>query len=95
MGRMSPFLGRSARKNPADRTVTLIGKPDCHLCEAARETVTKVAADLGCTVVERDITQDRALHDAYWEQIPVVLIDGAQHDFWRVDETRLRRALCG
>jgi len=27
--------------------------------------------------------------------IPVTLIDGVQHDFWRVDENRLRRALAG
>jgi len=27
--------------------------------------------------------------------IPVTLINGVQHDFWRVDENRLRRALAG
>jgi glutaredoxin len=90
---MSPLLGRKGRKNPADRTVTLIGKPDCHLCDDARAVVEKVAADLGCAVEERDITRDEELHRAYWEQIPVVLVDGAQHDFWRVDEARLRKAL--
>jgi hypothetical protein len=31
--------------------------------------------------------------DAYGEQIPVTLVDGRQHDFWRVDERRLRAAL--
>ncbi len=92
---MSPLLRRAARPDPAERVITLIGKPDCHLCEAARAIVTKVAADLGSTVEERDITRDRELYDRYWEQIPVVLIDGAQHDFWRVDETRLRKALGG
>jgi hypothetical protein len=29
------------------------------------------------------------------DEIPVTLVDGRQHDFWRVDETRLRRALGG
>jgi len=38
---------------------------------------------------------DPALQERYWEQIPVTLVDGKQHDFWRVDETRLRRALGG
>jgi hypothetical protein len=33
------------------------------------------------------------LYDRYWEQIPVVLVDGEQHTFWRVDEARLRAAL--
>ncbi len=90
---MSPLLGRRAPKSPADGTITLIGKPDCHLCEDARAVVLKVAAELGTAVEERDITQDQELYRKYWEQIPVVLVDGAQHDFWRVDEGRLRKAL--
>ncbi|MEQ4611432.1 glutaredoxin family protein [Streptomyces cavourensis] len=35
--------------------------------------------------VEKDITEDEELYKEYWEQIPVVLIDGEQHTFWRVD----------
>jgi hypothetical protein len=77
------------------RVVTLIGKPGCHLCDQARAVVEKVAAELGAVVEERDITRDKELYRKYWEQIPVVLVDGAQHDFWRVDEDRLRRALSG
>ena len=76
------------------RTVTLIGKPGCHLCDDARVVIEKVAAELGAAVDEQqDITQDEELYRQYWEQIPVVLVDGEQHDFWRVDEDRLRRAL--
>jgi hypothetical protein len=29
----------------------------------------------------------------YTDQVPVTFVDGAQHDFWRVDPIRLRRAL--
>lgn len=75
------------------RTVTLIGKPGCHLCDDARVVIEKVTGELGATVEERDITQDEELYRKYWEQIPVVLVDGEQHDFWRVDEGRLRKAL--
>ena len=75
------------------RTVTLIGKPGCHLCDDARVVVEKVAAEVGAVVEEQDITQDEALYARYWEQIPVVLVDGEQHTFWRVDEKRLRAAL--
>ncbi|MEU5344776.1 glutaredoxin family protein [Streptomyces sp. NPDC020766] len=76
-----------------ERLVTLIGKPGCHLCEDAQGVVEKVCADLGVPWEKKDITQDEELHREYWEQIPVVLVDGAQHTFWRVDEERLRRAL--
>ncbi|SEO15767.1 glutaredoxin family protein [Actinacidiphila rubida] len=75
------------------RTVTLIAKPGCHLCDDARAVIGKVAAETGAAVTEQDITQDAELYDRYWEQIPVVLVDGEQHTFWRVDEKRLRSAL--
>ncbi|MGP3954174.1 glutaredoxin family protein [Streptomyces sp. 7N604] len=90
---MSPLLPRTSRRNPADSTVTLIGKPGCHLCDDARKVIVAVCQELGAAWEEKDITQDAELHRKYWEQIPVVLVDGAQHDFWRVDPQRLRKAL--
>lgn len=57
--------------------------------------VAEVCAQTGAAWEERDITQDEELHRAYWEQIPVVLVDGEQHTFWRVDPGRLRRELEG
>jgi hypothetical protein len=73
--------------------VTIIGKPDCHLCEDARAVVAAVCAETGDVFVELSILEDPELADLYWEQIPVTLVDGAQHDFWRVDPVRLRAAL--
>lgn len=73
--------------------ITLITKPGCHLCGPAREVVERVARDLGVRWVELSILDDPELNAAYWEQIPVTLVDGVQHDFWRVDESRLRGAL--
>ena len=78
---------------PADHRITLLGKPGCHLCDDAREVVARVATDLGVPWDERSILDDRALLEEHADQIPVVLIDGAQHTFWRVDEARLRAAL--
>ena len=77
-------------------TVTLVGKPGCHLCDDARAIVRRVAEETGADVEELDITAegfDPALKEEYWEQIPVVLVDGRQHTFWRVDEGRLRKEL--
>jgi glutaredoxin len=73
--------------------ITLIGKPGCHLCDDARAVVARVAGDLEVGWTELDITQDRELAEKYWEQIPVTLVDGRRHDYWRVDEGRLRAAL--
>jgi Glutaredoxin-like domain (DUF836) len=73
--------------------ITLLTRPGCHLCEAARAVVARVAADLGVGWEERDITVSPADLTRYAEQIPVTLIDGVQHDFWQVSEVRLRAAL--
>lgn len=77
---------------PAPR-VTLLGRPGCHLCDDARATISKVASELGVAWEERDITQSEDDLRDYWEMIPVTLVDGVQHDFWRVSEDRLRAAL--
>lgn len=75
--------------------VTLYSKPGCHLCDDARAVVERVCADLGTTYDEISILSDPALQERYGEEIPVTLVDGRQHDFWRVDEARLREALAG
>lgn len=73
--------------------VTLYSRPGCHLCDDARAVIEKVCADLGTSYTEVDIDQDPALQRKYGEEIPMTFVDGRQHDFWRVDETRLRAAL--
>jgi glutaredoxin len=73
--------------------ITLLSKPGCHLCDDARAVVERVASDVGVGWEEVDITSDPDLQAKWWEQIPVTLVDGVQHDYWRVDEQRLRSAL--
>ena len=75
--------------------VTFYSRPGCHLCDDARVVVAAVCEDLGVGWEEVDITTDPALQRRYGEEIPVTLVDGDQHDFWRVDADRLRRALGG
>ena len=55
--------------------------------------IAQVCAEVGAGFEELDITGDPELVRAYGEQIPVTFVDGAQHDFWRVDERRLRAAV--
>nr|WP_246210970.1 glutaredoxin family protein [Phytoactinopolyspora alkaliphila] len=71
----------------------MLSRPGCHLCDEAREVVARVCADLDVRWEERNIDDDADLQRKYGDQIPVTFVDGAQHDFWRVDEARLRRAL--
>ncbi|HEU5027487.1 MAG TPA: glutaredoxin family protein [Spirillospora sp.] len=76
-----------------DVRITLLGKPGCHLCDDARAIIERVASELDVPWDERDITRSEEDTREYWEQIPVTLINGVQHDFWRVDEGRLRAAI--
>lgn len=73
--------------------VTLYSRPGCHLCDDARAIIARVCDDLGTSFVEVDIESDPDLEDRFREEIPVTYVDGRQHDFWRVDEARLRAAL--
>jgi glutaredoxin len=75
-------------------TVTLVSRPGCHLCDAARDIVVAVVAETpGAEFVETSIVDDAALYDRFVEEIPVVLINGTVHNIWRVDADRLRGAL--
>ena len=76
-----------------DARVTLYSRAGCHLCEAAREVVARVCADLGESFDEVDVDADADLADRFGDEVPVTFVDGRQHDFWRVDEARLRAAL--
>lgn len=78
---------------PSVPDLTLLTRPGCHLCEAAREVLERVSADLGVPWQERSIEADPELLDRFAEEIPVLLIDGVQRDFWQIDEARLRRLL--
>lgn len=81
-----------------DRTTTqprvvVLTRPGCHLCEQAVAVVTQVCAETGDAYVTTDITADPDLLRRYTDEVPVTFVDGAQHDFWRVDPARLRAAL--
>jgi hypothetical protein len=59
----------------------------------AREVVARVCADLGESFAEVSIDDDPELQRRFSDEVPVTFVDGRQHDFWRVDEARLRAAL--
>ena len=76
--------------------LTLIGKPDCHLCEDALAVVEGVLVDYPqVSLSQLSILDDAALLEKYHDEIPVLLLDGRVHNIWRVDPKRLRTALDG
>ena len=84
----------------SNHQITLIGRGGCHLCDDARAVVFAVLDELSDvpgsrTIIEVSIDDDDDLRAAYWDQIPVVLIDGQVHNFWNIDAQRLKSALVG
>lgn len=73
--------------------VTMYGRANCHLCDEARAVIDRVCADLGEEYVEIDVDSDPELQRQFTDEVPVTLVDGQRHDFWRVSESRLRAAL--
>ena len=79
----------------AEPRVRVLTRPGCHLCEQAVEVVAQVCAEVGESYRTQDITTDPELLRRYTDEVPVTFVDGAQHDYWRVDADRLRAALTG
>jgi len=73
--------------------VTLYTRPGCHLCDDARDLIEQVCAELGESYDEVSIDGDPDLERRFGHEVPVTFVDGRQHDYWRVDPTRLRTAL--
>jgi glutaredoxin len=69
--------------------VTLYGRPDCHLCDEARDVLLRVGEPFD----EIDIESDDELFKRYLERIPVVAVDGREAFDFFVDEDALRALL--
>lgn len=82
-----------APAHAADARVVVYTRLGCHLCDLALEIVATVCADTGDSWTQVFIESDDELAHQFTDQVPVTYVDGAQHDFWRVDEERLRAAL--
>ncbi|HYN95718.1 MAG TPA: glutaredoxin family protein [Pilimelia sp.] len=71
----------------------LVTRAGCHLCEVAAEAMDRVTAATGETWVAIDVDSDIELEREYGDRVPVVLLDGREHGYWRVEEERLLRDL--
>jgi glutaredoxin len=73
--------------------ITVYSKPDCHLCVDAMTVLEGLRQEFGFDLQEIDITTDEQLHRAYFERIPVVLLDGEELCEYFVEESALRERL--
>ena len=73
--------------------VKMYSRQSCHLCEVAKEVVesAKNEAEFDFEVIFID--GDAGLEKEYGEEVPVTLINGKRHDYFRVDRTRFIEAV--
>ena len=79
----------------APRSLILYTKAGCHLCEEATAALRGLQLELAFELLEVDITTDERLHRAYFERIPVGVLDGVELFGYFVDERALRARLAG
>jgi len=92
---VEPVAPAEHREHPRDRQhrVTLITRAGCHLCADAEGRLAELANELGFALELLDVDADRARANEYSDRVPVILIDGAEHGYWYLEEDRFRAAL--
>ena len=78
-------------------TVTLLTREGCGSCVRVHGQLAPLCADHGARleVVDVDHAADRELALEYGDRLPVVLVDGAEHSCWEVDDDELVTTLAG
>jgi len=75
------------------KKVTVYSRSGCHLCEIAIDRVKSTTDELKFELDIKLIDNDVKLQEEYGEQVPVILIEGKVHDYWRVDLERFTKAV--
>ena len=76
-----------------ERQVVLYSRKGCHLCDVAKETLTKLHRRGGFTLQEMDVDSDEQLRRQFTDEVPVVFIDGRKAFKYRMDEHEFLRKL--
>lgn len=75
-------------------TVTLVGREGCHLCDEADAVVQGVLAKfVNTTFLHTSLETNPDWARDYSDKIPVLLLNGEEHCYWRVNPERLANAL--
>ena len=76
----------------------LLTRDGCAICERVADQLARLADELAFALTVTDVDAaaaagDPALRAEFGDRLPVVLLDGAEHSYWEVDEPRLRADL--
>jgi glutaredoxin len=73
--------------------VTIYSRQNCHLCEVAKEVVESVRNEAEFELEILFIDGDAELEKFYGEEVPVTMINGRRHDYFKVDRNRFIEAV--
>jgi len=73
--------------------VVIYSRVSCHLCREAEKNVREVLTEIPFELEVIYIDGDQELERLYGEEVPVTLINGVKHDYFRVDKKRFSEAI--
>lgn len=73
--------------------VIVYSRTGCHLCEVAESIIREVRNEVDFDLEIIYIDGKKDLETQYGEEVPVTLIDGDRHDYFRVDRERFKKAV--
>ena len=63
--------------------VTIYSRSGCHLCDVALSEIEKFKSEFDFNIEKILIDENLELEKKYGEEVPVILINGKPHDFFR------------
>ena len=73
--------------------VEIFSRSGCHLCEVAEEVVREVKREVLFELQIILIDGDKELENEYGEEVPITIINGQRHDYFKVDRARFKDAI--
>jgi len=73
--------------------VVIFSRQNCHLCHEAEKIVREVLSEISFELEVINIEDNAELESLYGEEVPVTMINGAKHDYFRVDKKRFSEAV--
>jgi glutaredoxin len=73
--------------------VVIFSRQNCHLCHEAEKMVREVLSEISFELEVINIDGNAELESLYGEEVPVTMINGAKHDYFRVDKKRFSEAV--
>jgi glutaredoxin len=73
--------------------VVIFSRQNCQLCHEAEKIVREVLLEISFDLEVINIDGNAELESLYGEEVPVTMINGAKHDYFRVDKKRFSEAV--